>query len=186
MRLSKATRALIVCALLVLLGGSARAAVWSVGPNLGLDVLTSQGDNLVLIGVPASSGPFLGFTPGLRLGVRDASEQNQLFFDTGLQVISSSGSSLYTFTGTANYARAFHEGSSPYVTAGLGVHVIGGDGSSERLLRYGAGLGIRQVLPHGHGAIRIETRVDVLDPTETLIQSLTDFGLRIGFDLDLD
>jgi len=186
MRPVLAAQLLIVLVLVALPGGPARAATWSIGPNLGFDVLTSNGDNLLIIGVPASSGPFAGFTPGLRIGVLDGTGRNQLFFDTGLQVISVSGSSVQSSTVTANYAYHFQEGSGPYLTAGLGFHMVGFDANTETQLRYGAGVGVRQRLAHGHGAVRFETRLDVLDPTESQLDSVTDFGLRIGFDLDLN
>jgi len=177
---------LLALVLVALPGGSARAATWSIGPNLGLDVLTSNGDNLLILGVPANNGPFTGFTPGLRIGVLDATGRNQLFFDTGLQVLSSGGSSVQSTTATANYAYHFQEGSGPYLTAGLGFLMLGFDASTQTQLRYGAGAGMRQRLAHGHGAVRLEARLDVLDPTESQIDSLKDFGLRIGFDLDLN
>ena len=161
------------------------AATVSIGPSIGFDMYSANGSSSIVIAAPAGNDLlFGGLKPGLRLGVRDATGRNTVFTDLSMVTFSGSGLSLHTFSGTLNYAYAFREGSSPYVTAGLGFSNYGGDGYSETATLVGGGVGMRQVLGHGHGAIRIEGRYDRAS-SQDFSEPLNILGLRVGFDLDL-
>ena len=107
--------------------------------------------------------------------------------DLSLLVVSGTGSTSYTTAFTLNHAYAFRSGSAPYFTVGVGVMKTGQTGSTGvggSLI--GAGVGERHRLAHGHGAIRVEARIDRIRSDELLERSLTDIGLHFGLDLDLD
>lgn len=173
--------------------GSAMAAHSSIGANYGITIYHPKvGDNTTIIGFPAS---VLTFQPGIRMGVSDDKMQNELYFDTGFSLLSGSGG-VHTFEVTANYLRALtpEKLSSPYVTAGIGAFLAGtdagfGGNTSAVSAVFGAGLGLRAKLENGHGAIRVEARVDRItegkDRGAEVISSATLFGVKGGFDLFL-
>jgi hypothetical protein len=163
------------------------AATWSIGPSIAFEVMSSGGEVLAMIAAPSGTDlTTFGAKPGLRLGVTGESQQHQLFFDTGLLVVSGSGGTLHVVSGTVNYAYFFRPGSSPYVTAGFGGSNLGFDTYSEGLTYYGLGLGGRHRLGHGHGAIRVEARFDRATSAEAFTDALHIVGVRVGFDLDLN
>jgi hypothetical protein len=174
--------------------GSAMATHTSLGANYGVTIYHPEGgDNTTIIGVPASASTF---QPGLRMGVSDEKMKNELYFDTGFSLLSGNGG-IHTFVVTANYQYTFpsEKLSSPYVTAGIGAISAGGDvglsGSISAVSAdFGAGLGVRTKLQNGHGAFRIEARVDHIgegkDRGTQVIESATLFGVKAGFDIWLD
>ncbi len=178
----KISAALVVGIVLAL---PCHAATVTIGPSVGFDVYSSNGNSTVIVTAPDGSDALLGgLKPGLRVGVRDATGMNTVFTDVSLMAISSSGSTLHTFSGTINYAHAFHDGTSPYVTGGIGFANFGGDGYSETATMFGGGVGQRLVLGHGHGAVRLEARYDRATSNDFSVP-LNILGLRVGFDLDL-
>jgi len=172
--------------------GSAMAAHTSLGVNYGVTIYHPEGgDNTTIIGFPASASTF---QPGIRMGVTDEKMKNELYFDTGFSLLSGNGG-VHTFNVTANYQYTFpsEKLSSPYLTAGVGAISAGGGfaGSINALSAvYGAGFGSRTKLKNGHGAFRIEARVDHIsegkDRGTQVIEPATLFGLKGGFDLWLD
>jgi len=179
---------------ITLSSGSAMATHTSLGANYGVTIYHPKvGDNTTIIGVPASA---LTFQPGLRMGVSDEKMRNELYFDTGFSLLSGNGG-VHTFEVTANYQYTFpsEKLSSPYVTAGIGAISAGADvgpgGSISAVSAvFGAGLGARTKLQNGHGAFRIEARVDHVsegkDRGTEVIAPATLFGVKGGFDIWLD
>lgn len=171
----------------LLAAGSASAATVVVGPDLGFDVYSAEGfQSSTSFSIPSSSDPFLGgFRPGMRLGVWDATRRNEVFLDTGLNVLSSGGDAFSTFVGTLNYAYAFNAGTSPYLTLGGGVASISYGGISESYSIFGGGVGGRHRLAHGHGGVRLEVRYDRVSSGKSNY-SVNIVGMKLGFDLDLN
>ena len=171
--------------------GSAMASHSSFGANYGITIHHPKGGgNTTIIGFPAEVS---AFQPGIRMGLSDEKMQNELYFDTGFSLLSGGGS-FHTIEVTANYQRAFpsEKLSAPYMTAGVGGISVGGGGGfgggfSAGGAVFGAGLGIRTKLQNGHGAFRIEARVDHMtegrDKGTIVIDEATLFGLKAGFDL---
>ena len=184
----------LASAFITLSFGSAMATHTSLGANYGVTIYHPEaGDNTTIIGVPAS---VVTFQPGLRMGVSDEKMKNELYFDTGFSLLSGNGG-VHSFEVTANYQYTFpsEKLTSPYVTAGVGAIQAGADvglgGSISALSAvFGAGLGARTKLQNGHGAFRIEARVDHIgegkDRGTQVIESATLFGLKAGFDIWLD
>ena len=170
----------------IVLAVPSHAATLSIGPSVGFDLYSANGSTSVIVSAPTGSDFLFGsLKPGLRIGVRDATGRNTVFTDVSLMAFSNSGSTLHMFSGTLNYARAFREGTSPYVTAGIGFSNLGGEGSSETITLVGGGVGVRHPLEHGHGAIRLEGRYDRADSGD-FSEPLNIIGVRLGFDLDLN
>ena len=130
------------------------------------------------------------------MGVSDEKMRNELYFDTGLSVFGGSVG-YHTIEVTANYQYTFpsEKLSSPFVTAGVGRISAGvnlGPSASVSAVSavFGAGLGARTKLQNGHGAFRIEARVDHVsegkDRGTQVVEPATLFGVKGGFDLWLD
>jgi hypothetical protein len=169
----------------IVLAIPSHAATLSIGPSVGLDIYSASGSSTLIVTAPAGGDAlFGGLKPGLRLAIRDETGRHTVFTDVSMVSLSGSGSSLHVLSGTINYAHAFREGTSPYVTGGLGFANVGYDGYSETATMFGGGVGGRFVLGHGHGAVRLEARYDRADSPE-FSEPLNILGLRVGFDLDL-
>lgn len=178
-------KVLLTLAVGTVLAFPCHAGTVSIGPSIGFDMYSANGSSSIVIAAPAGNDLlFGGLKPGLRLGLRDATGQNTVFTDLSMVAFSGSGFSLHTFSGTLNYARAFREGSSPYITGGLGFSNYGGDGYSETAFLVGGGVGFRKELGHGNGAVRLEGRYDRASSADFSVP-LNILGLRVGFDLDL-
>jgi hypothetical protein len=177
--------AIVVTMLGILVGFAApsRAATWSIGPNLGFDVYKQgSGDALLILSVPSGAAIELsGVRPGLRLGLRDRTNQHQVFSDLGIITLAGSGFSLNVTSASLNYAI----GRAPYLTVGFGFTSIGGDVSSETITTIGFGVGGRHRLAHGHGRVRVEGRYDRADASGWS-DPANILGVRVGFDLDLN
>jgi len=162
----------------------ARAATWSIGPNLGFDMYKQgSGDAVLSLSVP--SGMDVAFTggihPGLRLGLRDKTNQHQVYSDFGIMTVAGSGFTVNVTSASINYAI----GRAPYFTAGFGFTSFGGDVSSETVTSFGFGVGGRHRLAHGKGRVRVEGRYDRADSAD-FGDPINVFGVRMGFDLDLN
>jgi hypothetical protein len=161
------------------------AATLSIGPSVGFDVYSASGSSLVVVSAPVGSDVIIGgLRPGLRLGLRDATGQHTAFTDVSMMSLSGSGSTWSSFSGTINYAYAFREGTSPYITAGIGFANTSFDNDSETATMIGGGVGVRRALGHGHGAVRLEGRYDRAD-SQSFSEPVNILGMRVGFDLDL-
>jgi len=119
--LSRLATVLAVACSLILVASPARAVVWQVGPNLGMDVFSIAGSAAAGIAVPEGTDPLFGvLRPSLRFGAWSDNQRHEVYLDTGAMLITSE--STYTnLIATLNYSHAFRWGSAPYVTAGFGT-----------------------------------------------------------------
>jgi len=173
-----------ILAMLVVFAVPSRAATWSIGPNLGFDIYKGSGDAVLVLAIPSGtdlSFSLSGIRPGLRLGLRDRTNQHQVFSDLGIMTVASGGSSFNATSASLNYAI----GRAPYATFGFGFTTIGGGGFSETITTVGFGIGGRHRLAHGHGRVRVEGRYDRAAGTTTS-DPASIIGIRIGFDMDLN
>lgn len=176
---------LLLALLLVWTAAPAMAAHPSVGANWGIAIYNVAGGNTTIIGVP---GEVTSFQPGLRFGATDEKMRNGLYFDLGFSLLGGGGT-FHAIEAIANYQYAFpsEKLSSPYLTFGAGAISIGssssfGGGAGSTSLVLGGGLGVRTKLESGHGALRLEVRVDRIVESE-LIRKATLYGIKGGFDL---
>jgi len=181
-------RPLVLAAVLAIsLAVPASGARLVVGSHFGLSYLTSEGfDDLLMIKVPGGGDVFVPFVqPGLRVGALDDAGRSGYFADLGLSVFNASGETLYGFQITGNYTYHFSadQPTSPFLSGALGMSVSGDETDSFDQLLYGIGLGMRINVGAGHGAGRIEARLDFIDPTDEDVELVTSYGLRFGFDL---
>ena len=161
----------------------AAAGMWSIGPNFGVSVNSSQNSTVTVLAWPGDS---FGFQPGLRLGYLGRTSPNEFFADTGFLMESESGSSFRILQASGNLLRRLsgRSLSGPYLTAGLGFWMIGNGSTTRTLPSLGAGLGARGVLRHGHGAFRGEVRLDhFFEDQGAGIDAFNSLGFRLGFDL---
>ena len=180
-------RALAFIALLAVAAPSgAQAGMWSLGPNIGLSVLTSQNSSATVVAWP---GDIFGFMPGLRVGYLRRGAPSEFFVDTGLSYQSSEGNSFRVLQATGNMQfNLARTASGPYLSAGLGFYSLsegsGNVSTSTTVPIIGAGLGARQVLRHGHGAIRGEVRFDhFFEDADAGFEAFNALFIKVGFDL---
>ncbi len=188
-------RVVVLAALvLVALTTTARAQGLFLGSNLGLYWYQNEdGDALTSLSWPGTAS--LGaFQPGLRLGWSlDPAHRQAVYVDTGLSFTSIEGDDHSTtfLQLSGNYQYAFSDAAAaPFVNVGLGLHHMAYEGESLTPFVLGAGVGIRRMLEHGHGALRAEVRLDRQLEAErergsfTLHSpALTGFTVRFGYDL---
>jgi len=177
----------LVLLLPIFIPSTARAGHVSLGANLGFARYNPDfGDGTTIIGWPSSE---LTYMPGIRVGLSDEAYRNEIYFDTGFTLLDSNASaSVLELTG--NYQLAFTPAKevSPYVTAGGGIitaHTSGGFSESSTGGVIGGGLGFRDRLANGHGALRFEGRFDHLFRADPLLEKANLVQLRLGFDLYL-
>jgi len=182
----------------------AHAMNWSIGANLGANIILPQDTDINGDGIKDDlensvdfAWPQNGLTPGLRFGFVGENPQHEFFFDTGLFLTSSKNSSFSQFSASANYQYNFGgTGSvSPYVTFGAGFLIqrskdetvlpnidLSGTGGV-----FGGGLGIRHRMGNGHGTMRAEVRFDRTtegkDGTVIIFPASNIIGFKLGFDL---
>lgn len=162
---------------LVLAAPSLAEAGMSLGTNLGVVRLSSDGSSSLSLSAP--SDLYFGIQPGLRLGFTGEKGMDQTYFDAGLVMVEDA--SLWAVT--ANYQRNFlRSPTSPYVTLGGGFHAYSFGGTLEANPLFGGGLGVTHRLANGHGELRAEFRVDALRAPQSG-NTLTSVGLKTGFDL---
>ena len=164
---------------------SAQAFNWGVGANLGVGIFTPdskyEGEKSV-----TSFGWPMG---GIRFSFAGEKPMHEVYFESALVYMSSDGSSLYTFKPSLNYQFNFDmKGSAtPYVTAGVGLNMIGASGGddseSASAAFYGGGLGIQHWMGNKAGRLRAEVRYDLQSENTKGIMKGGEFGLKLGFDL---
>jgi outer membrane protein with beta-barrel domain len=166
---------------------SASAGTWSLGPNVGLSVLSSQNSSQTVFAWPGNS---IGFMPGLRVGFFQKGAPHEFFVDTGLTYESSNGNSLRVLQATGNMQFNLSRRSSTgtYAAAGLGFWSVnegsGGTSTSATVPSIGAGLGVRKILRHGHGAVRAEMRLDhYFEDQNAGLDAFNAMYVKLGFDL---
>ena len=169
---------------------SAAAGTWTLGPNFGISVLSNQNVSQTVVVWP---GDVVGFMPGLRVGYLDRRSSAEFFVDTGLSYESSNGASSRIFQASGNIQFKLSRGatSGAYANAGIGFWSLNEDDGSSgpsntttTVPSIGAGLGLRRVLRHGHGALRAEMRLDhYFQDQGAGIDAFNSFGLKLGFDL---
>ena len=175
----------VILSVAVLTAGQAYAM--SIGTNAGVTVFTPKGggDNLTTVGVPAGGGLFgLGFMPGLRLGSSNANG-NDFYADLGIASAFASGSNITAFQGALNFQHAFSSdaGTSPFVTVGVGMLLLGGDLTTSSNATVGGGFGVRSHVSQGHGVMRAEVRFDYVTEDSAGLVGGTVIGFKLGFDL---
>jgi Outer membrane protein beta-barrel domain len=185
---------LSMVALLALSAAPASALHWSLGANLGMQMVDPDGgDNFTAFAWPNM------VTPGLRVGFTGENPQHELYFDTGLSLLSSEDFSGRSFTTTANYQYNFPSQSNLnfFLTGGAGFAIegstidtgppLGEIEESATSAIYGGGVGIRHKMGNGHGTLRAEVRYDMVGEGEddgiTIIPESSIFGIKLGFDL---
>jgi hypothetical protein len=173
----------MMLAMLAVFALPARAATWSIGPSLGFDIYKGAGDAVFVLAVPSGTDLAFGggLRPGLRLALRDRTNQHQVFSDFGITTIAGGGFSANVTAASLNYAI----GRAPYFTFGLGFLNFSGDISGETVTTIGFGVGGRHRLAHGHGRVRVEGRYDRADASG-FSEPINIIGVRVGFDLDLN
>ena len=164
----------------------AAAGTWTLGPNFGISVLSNQNASQTVVVWP---GDVVGFMPGLRIGFLDRRSSAEFFVDTGLSYESSSGTSSRIFQASGNMQFKLSRGTSgAFANAGVGFWSLsedfGSTSTTTTVPSLGAGLGFRQVLRHGHGALRAEMRLDhYFEDSGAGLDAFNSFGLKFGFDL---
>lgn len=182
---------LVCCAALVLLAPAAARAEWSVGSDIGLSYFSPEdGDGITNIGWGGNATILLpAWQPGLRFGVTLGSPASEIVFTSSLMILSTEGESFRSLQGMAAYQHNFNteERSRFFMNAGLGLNLVGDDDDSYTAPVFGVGLGTRQMMGHGHGAIRIEARLDHQNEFEdggfTVFPAANVFAMRIGWEL---
>ena len=181
--------------LLVLTAAPASAFHWSLGANLGYTLVmptASGSENTNVFAWPNQLG-----IPGLRIGFTGENPQHELYFDTGLVLVSTTdvGSSR-SFVTTVNYQYnlASSGSNSIFLTAGGGFLLVGqkddipptSDLSATAGL-FGGGVGVRHKMGNGHGTMRAEVRFDKSmegkDGAVVLLDEANLVALKLGFDL---
>ena len=181
----RVTRVTWIALVLTVAAHPVMAQGWSVGTNFGLAVAQPQngGDNLIAVGLPGSVGQFApGFQPGLRVGILGT--RGEFYFDAGLASLSGSGETISAYQLGANGQLNFSsEGTSPYVTGGLGLIGVSFLGENFTNTVVGGGFGVFNKVAEGHGRLRAEMRLDYVIENTQGLDSATVIGLKLGFDL---
>jgi hypothetical protein len=163
----------------------ARAAgpTYTLGSYLGFERY-AQDDYSVFVLSTSPSGFFALPEPGLRFGAVLPGDRVELAATVGANVIGGEGESIrslgltlegqYFFAGWAADVK-------PYVGAHLGVSNLGYEGDGETYSRVGVQAGVRRMVSDGHGDVRLELRGGVIQGPSS--QSLSDIGLRLGYNL---
>jgi hypothetical protein len=167
--------------------GSAVAAVWSLGPNIGFSILSGQNSSQTVIAWP---GDVSGYMPGLRIGYFRKGAPTEFFLDTGLSYLGSNGNSFRVLQGTANMQFNLNRRSSngAYLAGGIGFWSVaqgtGNTTTSTTVPSMGGGLGLRRVLRSGHGAVRGEMRLDhYFQDQNAGLDAFNAMSFKFGFDL---
>ncbi len=167
-------------------------ADWSLGPNLGLSELlpSDGGDNVSYLSIPSTSA---GLQPGLRVGFMGQSPKQEIFLDTGLLWISTSGAHSTDFDLTGNYQFDLSSGTgyTPYVDLGLGFLYSGFEDAagtfSATSAIFGGGVGLHRRMANGVVTLRGEVVVDYVTKGEdhdvVITPAGTIIGVKVGFDV---
>jgi opacity protein-like surface antigen len=175
-----------VAALLATSAPAARAATWTIGPNLDIGTRSNDGggDDITRIELPGTIG-------GLRVGFPFRGENASLFFDTGLAATSGGDtrSNHWSLGGNLQWAFTPRSQLTPYVNGGLGVRYVSFHTSetvSATSFAYGLGLGLRQRWGDSasvRGEVRFDRVTEGEDGAVTVTPGGHEIGLRLGFDL---
>ena len=189
MKMMKVVLPALLMAVPIHVAQAAQSGMWTLGPNLGFTVVSSGGPfgaSVTSIGLPSGGGIIFGsIQPGMRVGHVAAGGGYDIYLDTGVNYTNGDGSSFYTVLSTLNVQFNFSPtaGTTPYATAGGGISVVGGSGSStENNAMFGLGVGVRHRISDGHGGLRGELRYDRLVASGGA-DDLNSFGLKLGVDL---
>jgi hypothetical protein len=181
------SRFLVVPLLVAAWPASAAAGMWTIGPNFGISVNSSQNSTVTVLSWP---GDAFGFQPGIRIGHLERTSPLEFFADTGFLMEARSGGSFRILQASGNflYRLSGRSPSGPYATAGLGFWMVGesfgSTSTTSTVPSLGAGLGGRGVLRHGHGAFRGELRFDhFFEDQGAGVDAFTAVGVKLGFDL---
>ena len=190
-RLLARSSAVTVAALAVLLAAPTLAhSSTLIGANMGVSILSSEGETQTVIGIPHSGDIYFGgMRPGLRISGIGASGGPEVYLDAGVTMFSYEGDSYHSMVGTLNYQHNLSpaNSTSPFVTLGAGIGHIGiFAGSGETIFLVGAGVGVRHWLAHRHGATRIELRYDRMEQSEGDTPGVNVLAFKFGFDLVLN
>ena len=162
----------------------AEAPVYTVGSYCGLDAYSREGSTLVVLSTSPVSPFLLPVEPGLRVGMVLPGERVELAGLLGTTVFAGEGTSV-TSLGCAlegNYAFAGDEVARPYVGMHLGLMRLSGfESDAGYVSDVGVQLGARRMVSSGHGALRLELRGSVIGSGDGW--SMTDLGVRVGYDL---
>ena len=165
----------------------ALAGTWSLGPNVGISILSNQNSTQTVVAWP---GDVVGYMPGLRIGFLQRGAPTEFFVDTGLSYVSSAGNSFRVLQGSGNLQFNLSRRSSTgaYMAAGVGFWSVaegsGNTTTSTTVPSLGAGLGARHVLRNGHGAVRGEMRLDHYFEDQTAgLAAFNAMSFKFGFDL---
>ena len=178
--------ALLLLAVPALADSTEAPGVWTIGPNIGIGVVTGGGSSLVSLSIPTHATFFFGgVQPGLRIGYVNPGGGSDIYLDTDIEYASTEGTSFYGLTNTLNFQKNFSPrtvSGSPYLTGGAGFKLVGGDGDSQTNAILGVGLGVRRAISDRHGAVRSELRYDRVtgangDP------ALNSFTIKFGVDV---
>ena len=133
---------------------------------------------------------FADFTLDLDSGFLRRGAPMEYFVDTGLTYESSNGSSVRVLqaTGNVQFNLSRRSSSGAYMAAGLGFWSVsegsGNTSTSATVPSIGAGLGVRRVLRHGHGAVRGEMRLDHdFEDQGAGLEAFNAMYVKLGFDL---
>ena len=166
------------------LAGQARAATFTLGSSMGLDVYRWRETSLVSFSTaPASTWLVTAAEPGLRLGLVLPGDDVELAALVELSMLAGQGDA-FASTGLGlegNYCFAGESGLRPYLGLHAGAKAYGFDGETDARTQIGAQLGLRRMVASGHGALRFELRGNVMPGDE--YDSMSSFGLHIGYEL---
>jgi hypothetical protein len=204
-------RGILIAVLLVASAVPASAMNWSLGANLGYNMIMPankdiDGDGFDDIESTSQfAWPNSGLVPGLRVGFVGENPTHEFFIDTGLDMQSTKNiegipdlESVRLLSLTGNYQYNFGASGSltPYITAGGGLLSFGQKGTDLALADYdlsamaaiyGGGVGIRHKMGNGHGTMRAEVRFDRstegTDGDTILLSESNVFAVKLGFDL---
>lgn len=176
---------LLWLALLWVFTATARADL-VVGTNFGVSSYILE-NHFFTLHAPGNSNPLLPvLQPGLRLGIYDRERRGLFALDAGLAYLNGGGDALYLIQLMESYQHHFvaTRPGAPFVNLGAGVVVLGRGGTTVSTFVFGGGVGVRQTLGHGHGAGRIEVRIDRMGRDQDLFEDkVTVISFRFGFDL---
>jgi hypothetical protein len=189
--MNRVTVATVALASILTAFAPAARAEWNVGTDMGISYFKPEdGDGLTTIGWGGQEALLIPiFQPGLHVGFTLGSLRNELVTTTTVLVLNSSGSTLNAFQGMAAYQYNFgvEERTRYFVNAGLGINLLGGDTDTFSAPVFGAGVGTRQMMAHGHGSMRVEVRVDHQNEFQrsgsTVFPAANVFALRVGWEL---
>jgi len=168
----------------------AHAEGWNIGSNMGFGVLSPKetGDKFLLFAIPSSQGPAtLTLQPGFRLGTTFASGQREGYLDLGFNVFNRSGgetATSYQVSANLQLNGSSNKPTSTFTNFGVGVAGQSfSDGGRSTNPIIGGGIGVRNRVAEGHGALRGELRYDyIFEDAEGFIGGWF-LGLKFGFDL---